>query len=151
MHVLLMGFVDFMLFMIFRQGEKTQKQNKTKRKDNAGNKREVRETYLSATSGGRRWIRSYAANAIGEVHCFCARSTGATGAANGSARSTGAAKVGGRTNLDDAATELAVDAAIASPSVPQTRQEGQVKGITLMGSKGSTRAEQDSEKSGVDP
>ena len=64
----LMGFVDFMFFVIFRQGEKPQKQNKTKRKDNAENKREVRRAYLSATSGGRRWVRSYAADAVSEVH-----------------------------------------------------------------------------------
>ena len=66
----LMGFVDFMFFMIFRQGEKTQEQNKTKRKDNAGNQREARETYLSVISGGRRWVRSYAPDAVGEVHCW---------------------------------------------------------------------------------
>ena len=47
---------------------KHKKEDKMKRKDNAGNKREVRKTYLSATSGGRCWIRSYAADAVGEVH-----------------------------------------------------------------------------------
>ena len=47
-----------------------------------------------------------------------AGSTGAIGATDGSVGSTGAAKVGGGTNLDDAATELAVDTAVASPSVP---------------------------------
>ena len=50
-----------------------------------------------------------------------AGSTGATGATDGSAGSTGAAKDGGGTNLDDTATGLAVDAAVASPSVPRTR------------------------------
>ena len=63
-----MSFVDFILFMIFRQGKKPQKQNKTKRKDNAENKREVRRAYLSATSGGRCWVRSYAADVVGGVH-----------------------------------------------------------------------------------
>ena len=80
-----------------------------------------------------------------------AGSIGATGATDGSAGSTGAATVGGGTNLDDATTELAVDAVVASPSIPRTRQERQEKGIAPMGSEGSTRAELDSEKSGVDP
>ena len=48
-------------------------------------------------------------------------STRVTGAADGSAVSTGAAKVGGGANLDDAAAGLAVNAAVASPSIPQTR------------------------------
>ena len=50
-----------------------------------------------------------------------AGSTGATGATDGNAGSTGAAKVGGGANLDDAATGLAVDTAVASLSVPRTR------------------------------
>ena len=50
-----------------------------------------------------------------------AGSTGATRAVDGSAGSTEAAKDGGETNLDDAATRLAVDVAVASLSVPRTR------------------------------
>ena len=49
-----------------------------------------------------------------------AGSAGSTEAADSSAGSTRAARAGGEANLDGAATGLAVDAAVASPSVPRT-------------------------------
>ena len=58
-----------------------------------------------------------------------AGSTGATGVVDGSVGSTRAAKVGGGTNLDDAATGLAVDAAVASPSVPQRDRKDRKRGL----------------------
>ena len=48
-------------------------------------------------------------------------SAGSTGTADGSVGSTGAARVGVDADLDGAAIEFAVDAAAASPSVPQMR------------------------------
>ena len=47
-----------------------------------------------------------------------ARSTRVVGAADGSAGSTGAARVEGDKDLEGAAIELVDDAVVASPSVP---------------------------------
>ena len=64
-------FVVFMLFMIFDTARKHKNKTKqNKRKDSAGNKREVRKTYLLATSGGRCWVCPYAADAVGEIYCW---------------------------------------------------------------------------------
>ena len=67
-----LGFVDFMLFMIFWEGKKMQKtkQNEKIRKHSAEIKRKVREAYLSATMGGRCWVYSYTADAVDGVQCW---------------------------------------------------------------------------------
>ena len=96
------------------------KRQETKRQDRKEKER-VRGTYLSATLGGRCWVRSYVVGAIGGGCVSSVESTGAAGGADGSAESTGAANVGGGVNLDDAVIGLAIDATVASPSVPRMR------------------------------
>ena len=111
-------FAIFSLFRVFWHGKKTQKtkQNKTKRNDSVGNKREVRKTYLLVTSGGRYWVCPYAADVVGEIYYRYAGSTGAADAGEGA-------------YLDGVATVLVVDSAVALPSVPQTNRERQEGGL----------------------
>ena len=52
-----------------------------------------------------------------------AGSTMAAGSADGSAGSTGATDAGGKANLDGVAIELAIDFAVAPPSVSQAKRE----------------------------
>ena len=66
-----------------------------------------------------------------------------------SAGSTRAARVEEGTYLNVAAIRFAIDSAVVSSNVPQANWEGREEEIAPMGSKGSTRVELDSERTGV--
>ena len=135
---------------------KTTKNRKTKQEI----KERVRGTYLSATSGGRCWVRFYAVGAVGGVCVGSAGSTGATrategsagstGATNGSAGSTRATEVERDTDLESCAISFVVDSAVVPSSVPQANWERLGEEIVLRASKGSTGAELNSEKTRVE-
>ena len=129
--------------MGFLTNEKTQNKTTRNKKTKQERKERVRGTYLSATSRGRCWVRSYAVVAIGGGCVGNAESTGAargadgsagsTGAAEGSAGSTGAieASVGSTgapevdrdTDLESCAISFVVDSAVVPSNVPRANWE----------------------------
>ena len=108
-------FLDFSCVLYFYGFLTWQENAKQNEKTKQEIKEKVRGMYLSTTSGWRCWFRSYVAGAVG--------SAGSTGAVDGSAGSTRATRVEGNIDLDGAVIGFAVDAAVASPSVPRVNWE----------------------------
>ena len=86
-------------------------------------KERVRGTCLSATSGGRCWVRSYAAGVVGGVCVSSAGSTGTAGGVDGSAGCTGAAEVERDIDLESCTISFVVDFAVVPLSVPRANWE----------------------------